>query len=273
MQPLSQSPKTPRLDPSRWSWRLQRLMLTPVFRFGLRVGLPVFFTFGVGVNYFSDHARQAAITDFIASTRASIQERPEFMVSLMAIDGADTDLAEDIRNNLSIDFPVSSFDLDLDEMRETLMLLSPVAEASMSIRSGGVLQVDVVSGAHVSHISFRSDRAELPLIAGEGANEHVGEAMELIRTAQPLGKRLRGVVRMGARRWDVVLDRDQRILLPTIGAVSALERVIALDGAQDVLSRDVASIDMRLGGRPTVKINNDATKEARSSRQLPEIGR
>jgi len=292
MQPLSQSPKTPRLDPSRWSWRLQRLMLTPVFRFGLRVGLPVFFTFGVGVSYFSDHARQAAITDFIASTRASIQERPEFMVSLMAIDGADTDLAEDIRNNLSIDFPVSSFDLDLDEMRETLMLLSPVAEASMSIRSGGVLQVDVVSrvpvavwrshtslslvdadGAHVSHISFRSDRAELPLIAGEGANEHVGEAMELIRTAQPLGKRLRGVVRMGARRWDVVLDRDQRILLPTIGAVSALERVIALDGAQDVLSRDVASIDMRLGGRPTVKINNGSTQESRSSRQLPEIGR
>ena len=293
MQPLNHSPQTPRLDPapSRWSWRLQRLMLTPVFRFGLRVGLPFVLTFCIGLSYLSNPVRQDAISDVIANTRASIQERPEFMVSLLAIDGACTDLAEDIRRNLPIDFPVISFDLDLEQMREAIMSLSPVAEASLRIRPGGVLQVDVVprvpvavwrshtslslldaSGAHVSHVSFRSDRAELPLIAGEGANEHVDEAMELIRTAQPLGKRLRGVVRMGARRWDVVLDRDQRILLPTTGAVTALEHVIALEGAQDVLSRDVARIDMRLYGRPTVKMNNDATQELWRIRQLPESG-
>ena len=293
MQPLSHSPQTSRLDPapSRWSWRLQRLMLTPVFRFGLRIGLPFVLTFGIGLSYLSNPVRQSAISDAIANTRSSIQERPEFMVSLMAIDGAGTDLAEDIRRNTPIDFPVSSFDLDLETMREAVMLLSPIAEASLRIRPGGVLQVDVVprvpvavwrshtslslldvDGAHVSHISFRSDRAELPLIAGEGANEHVDEAMELIRTAEPLGKRLRGVVRMGARRWDVVLDRDQRILLPATGAVTALEYVIALEGAQDVLSRDVARIYMRLGGRPTIKMNNDATQELWRIRQLPESG-
>ena len=293
MQPLSHLRQTSRLDPapSRWSWRLQRLMLTPVFRFGLRIGLPFVLTFGIGLSYLSNPVRQSAISHAIANTRSSIQERPEFMVSLMAIDGASLDLAEDIRRNLPIDFPVSSFDLDLEAMREAVMLLSPIAEASLRIRPGGVLQVDVVprvpvavwrshtslslldaDGAHVSHISFRSDRAELPLIAGEGADEHVDEAMELIRTAQPLGERLRGVVRMGARRWDVVLDREQRILLPTIGAVTALEHVIALEGAQDVLSRDVARIDMRLGGRPTIKMNNDATQELWRIRQLPESG-
>ena len=293
MQPLSHLRQTSRLDPapSRWSWRLQRLMLTPVFRLGLRIGLPFVLTFGIGLSYLSNPVRQSAISHAIANTRSSIQERPEFMVSLMAIDGASSDLAEDIRRNLPIDFPVSSFDLDLEAMREAVMLLSPIAEASLRIRPGGVLQVDVVprvpvavwrshtslslldaDGAHVSHISFRSDRAELPLIAGEGANEHVDEAMELIRTAQPLGERLRGVVRMGARRWDVVLDREQRILLPTIEAVTALEHVIALEGAQDVLSRDVARIDMRLGGRPTIKMNNDATQELWRIRQLPESG-
>ena len=95
MQPLNHSPQTPRLDPapSRWSWRLQRLMLTPVFRFGLRVGLPFVLTFGIGLSYLSNPVRQDAISDVIANTRASIQERPEFMVSLLAIDGAGTDLA------------------------------------------------------------------------------------------------------------------------------------------------------------------------------------
>jgi cell division protein FtsQ len=293
MQPLNRRPQTTKLDPSpsRWSWRMQRLMLTPVFRFGLRIGVPFVLTFGIGIAYLSNPERQAAITDAIADARAGIQERPEFMVNLMAIDGVGTDLSEDIRVNLPMDFPVSSFDLDLEKMRETVMALAPVAEASLRIRPGGVLQIDVTprvpvavwrshtalvlvdaNGAHVSHIAFRSDRPELPLIAGEGANEHVGEAMELIRTAQPLGERLRGVVRMGARRWDLVLDRDQRILLPTTGAVAALEHVIALEGAQDVLSRDVARVDMRLNGRPTIKMNNDATQELWRIRQLPESG-
>ncbi|MFT5785960.1 MAG: cell division protein FtsQ [Ascidiaceihabitans sp.] len=293
MQPLNRRPQTTKLDPSpsRWSWRMQRLMLTPVFRFGLRIGVPFVLTFGIGIAYLSNPERQAAITDAIADAHAGIQERPEFMVNLMAIDGVGTDLSEDIRVNLPMDFPVSSFDLDLEKMRETVLALAPVAEASLRIRPGGVLQIDVTpripvavwrshtalvlvdaNGAHVSHIAFRSDRPELPLIAGEGANDHVGEAMELIRTAQPLGERLRGVVRMGTRRWDLVLDRDQRILLPTTGAVAALEHVIALEGAQDVLSRDVARVDMRLNGRPTIKMNNDATQELWRIRQLPESG-
>ena len=293
MQPLNRRPQPAKLDPapSRWSWRMQRLMLTPLFRFGLRVGIPFVLTFGIGIAYLSNPERQAAITDTMADARANIEGRPEFRVNLMAIDGVGTDLAEDIRINLPIDFPISSFDLDLERMRETVMAISPVAEASLRIRPGGVLQIDVVprvpvavwrshtslslldaNGAHVSHVAFRSDRPELPLIAGEGANDHVEEAMELILTAQPLGTRLRGVVRMGARRWDIVLDRYQRILLPTKGAVAALEHVIALEGAQDVLSRDVARVDMRLNGRPTIKMNNDATQEMWRIRQLPESG-
>jgi len=42
--------------------------------------------------------------------------------------------------------------------------------------------------------------------------------------------------------------------------MQALERVIALEGAQDVLTRDVARVDMRLGKRPTVQMNKDASE-------------
>ena len=277
--------------PSRWAWRLQRLMLTPMFRLTLRAGLPFALTLAAGTYYFTNPDRQAAIRDSVAEARASIQERPEFMVGLMSIDGADTDLAEDIRANLPIDFPVSSFDLDLEAMRKTITDLPPVANASLRIRPGGVLEIDVTpripvavwrtdgglslvdaTGAHVENLPFRVERPDLPLIAGAGANTHVGEALELIRTARPLGERLRGVVRMGERRWDIVLDRDQRILLPEIGGIEALEHVIALEGAQDVLSRDVARVDMRLNGRATVKMNNDATTEWWRIRQLSESG-
>jgi cell division protein FtsQ len=86
----------------------------------------------------------------------------------------------------------------------------------------------------------------------------VPEALQLIAALGPLAPRTHGIVRMGERRWDVVLDRGQRILLPETGAVQALERVIVLHQAQYVMDRDLAHVDMRLGQRPTIRMNEAA---------------
>ncbi|MEH6830470.1 cell division protein FtsQ/DivIB [Sulfitobacter sp.] len=266
--------------PSRWAWRLQRLMLTPGIRLALRAGVPFCITLAAGTWYLADEARRGAIQQAVAETRASIETRPEFMVNLMAVDGAKDELAIFIRESLPLDFPVSSFDLDLDAMRATVSEISAVKSASLRIRPGGVLQIDVEqrkavalwrndtglalvdeNGVYVAAATSRHARPDLPMIAGEGADQHVLEALELIQAAAPLGERLRGLVRMGDRRWDVVLDRDQRILLPTEQPMRALERVIALEGAQDILTRDVARVDMRLARRPTVQMTKEAAEE------------
>ena len=267
--------------PSRWSWRMQRLMLTPAFRFGLRVGVPFGLTLLAGTIYLSDEARRGAIWDAVADARTSIEERPEFMVKLMAIDGATGELAADIRTAVPIDFPQSSFDMDLLAIRKDIAALNGIKTASVRIRPGGILQVDVErrvpvavwrhpeglalvdnTGAHVAEIAKRAEFPDLPLIAGEGAARHVPEALRLTRAAKALEGRLRGVVRMGDRRWDIVLDRDQRILLPEKGAMQALERVIALERAPkvEILSRDVSRVDMRLAKRPTVQMSTEATE-------------
>ena len=283
MWPLKRAPKTTgRADPapSRWAWRLQRMMLTPGIRLAMRAGIPFCITLTAGTVYLADDARRAAIAETVAETRAGIQQRPEFMVNLMAIDGAKDELATYIRESLPLDFPTSSFDLDLDAMRATVKEIPAVKTASVRIRPGGILQVDVQqrtavalwrsetglalvdeSGIYVAAATSRHARPDLPLIAGEGADAEVAEALELVEAARPLGKRLRGLVRMGARRWDVVLDRDQRIMLPEQAPLRALERVIALEQAQDILSRDVARIDMRLERRPTVQMTNEAAEE------------
>ncbi|UOA27710.1 cell division protein FtsQ/DivIB [Pseudosulfitobacter sp. DSM 107133] len=293
MQPLIRRAKTPRADPapSRWAWRLQRLMLTPGFRFGLRFGVPFVIVFAGASIYLSDDARRQVILDTVAEARRAIEERPEFMVQVMAIDGASTETGEDIREILPIDFPVSSFDLDLEHIRRTVSGLDPVKEASVRIRPGGILHIEVTprvpvaiwrqpdgltlideTGAHVSGLARRSLRPDLPLVAGDGADKAVAEALTLVEAAAPLGSRLRGVVRVGLRRWDLVLDRNQRVLLPEEGAVSALERVIALENAQDLLTRDVARVDMRLAQRPTVKMNEAATQEWWRIRQIEMNG-
>jgi len=227
------------------------------------------------------------LADVYANARTSIQQRPEFMVKLMAIDGVEGVLAADVRAAVPVEFPTSSFDLDLPALRQAITDLPGVKQASLRVKPGGVLQVSVqprvpvavwrsqdglllidAEGSPIGQLASRGDRTDLPLVVGEAANQRVSEALELIRTAAPLGERLRGLVRMGERRWDVVLDREQRILLPETQAVQALERVIALEGAQDVLARDVARVDMRLAQRPTVQMNKDATQELWRIRQI-----
>ena len=74
--------------PSRLKYRLERLMLTPLFRFALRVGLPLAVVAGAAGWYFSYEQHRTAVTDTIAEIRNQIETRPEFMVNLMAIDGA-----------------------------------------------------------------------------------------------------------------------------------------------------------------------------------------
>jgi len=263
--------------PSRWSYRLQRIMLTPTYRFGVRVGVPFMLSSLLVFAYMSSPTRQQGVQDMLADLRTRFETRPQFMVKLMSVEGASTAVGEDIREIAQIDFPVSSFDLDLEALREAIAGLPAVRDVGLYVRKGGVLQVDVTErepvalwrsrdglalidreGVVVGGIQSRIDRPDLPLLAGDGANAAVPQALTILAAAGPLTERVRGLVRMGERRWDVVLDRDQRILLPEEKPVQALERVMALHQAQDMLERDLAAVDMRLAARPTIRMNQQA---------------
>ena len=263
--------------PSRLAYRMNRLMLTPRFRIFLRYGLPVLIIAAGAAFWASDDTRRQDAADRIAEVKRQIQERPEFMVHMMAVEDVSAEVATDIRALLAIDFPLSSFDLDLDSIREQVEGLDAVKSASVHIRSGGVLTVDATErepvlvwrdntglvlldrdGHRVSMIGKRTDRSDLPLVAGLGAEHAVPEALELLALSSPFSDRMRGLVRVGERRWDIVMDRDQRIQLPETGSVTALKKVIQLDAAQDLMARDIAAIDFRNPRRPVLRLTEGA---------------
>lgn len=273
--------------PSRMAYKAHRLWLTPVFRAFLRVGVPVFLVLLMAGWYFSNPTNRYAIGEKLTEMKRSVQERPEFMVKLMAVEGATPIVSDAVRTILPIDFPISSFDLDLDVMRSEIMKLDVVAEAELRIRPGGVLEVAISerdpvivwrageqlelldkTGHRVASLTARSARADLPLVVGEGAQDAINEALMLFAAARPLATQMRGLVRVGARRWDVVLKDDQRILLPENAPVAALEQILALDQAQDLLARDLTIIDMRNPLRPTLRMADQATDELRRIKAL-----
>jgi cell division protein FtsQ len=261
-------------------------MLTGGFRRFLRVGLPIVAVLAAATIFLSDANRRDALGLKATEFRRSIEERPEFMVKLMAIDGASPGVATDIRQSLPLEFPITAFDLDLEAMRAGIAAMDVVERVDVSVRSG-VLQINVAertpavvwrtlegvilldaSGHRVLPIADRAMHPDLPLIAGQGADAHIPQALDILAATGPIAARVRGIKRMGERRWDLVLDRNQRIMLPENNPIAALERVIALSKAQDMLARDLTIIDMRNGHRPTIRIADSAIEELRRIRAL-----
>ncbi len=261
--------------PSRLAYKLNRLLMRGGVKLFMRYGLPVLILASGAAYWASDEARVEAAKDRVAELRRQVEERPEFMVNMMAVEDASSPVSADVREVLSLDFPISSFDLDLDDLRERVEALDAVASAAVQVKSGGVLTVSVTErvpvavwrnadglqlidpeGHRVVGLATRVERPELPLVVGKGADSAVDEAIALYEASGPITDRLRGFLRVGERRWDVVLTRDQRILLPEEGALQAFQAVIALDKAQELLARDISVIDFRNPKRPVLRRGN-----------------
>lgn len=268
--------------PSRLGYRYQRLMLTPGFRGTVRIGVPIILIMSIIGSWYSKPENRAEFATSIEDAKQTFQQRPQFMVQTMNLTGGDLAAMTEVAALLPSEFPVSSFDLDLEKIRADIEALDPIKSASVRVGQAGALEVRLNprvpvalwrdgatlrliddDGIESGQIATRADRLELPLIAGDGAEDNIAEALHLFAAAGPLIERVRGLVRMGERRWDMVLDRDQRILLPAEGAVAALDRVIALNDAQDMLNRDVAVVDMRNAARPTLRMNEEAADALR----------
>jgi cell division protein FtsQ len=276
--------------PSKWAYRTQRWMLTPYVRVFLLKGLPTLLLVGGVALWIGHEPNRLAIVGQLSHLRQEFEARPEFRVSLARVEGASDDLAEAVRAKLGLALPMSSFDIDLDAARERIEALDAVKRADLRVRAGGVLQVTITermpvaiwrmddgltlvdeTGHRVARLLSRADRPDLPVFAGAGADAATPEALDLIAAAGPLNPRIRGLVRMGERRWDVVLDRDQRVMLPETNPIQALERLLALDHAQDLMNRDILTVDLRSDHRPILRLAPHALSEMRRTQGIETV--
>lgn len=272
--------------PTRIAYRYQRMMLTPLIRRLVTRWLPILALVGGAAAIIGAPANWERIESRWTELRSDIEKRPEFAVNALAIQGASPALSQEIRDLLDLSFPVSRFYMDMVALRDSLRDLPAIETVRVSVGVGGILDVVVTErqpvavwrspeglslvdpeGVQIAWIKARADRADLPLVAGSGAAYALEEAQSLVAALGPLEPRFRGLLRRGERRWDVILDRDQRIMLPAENAVLALERVAALVQASDVLDRDLVAIDMRVPSRPTLRMTEAATQTLREARQ------
>lgn len=287
--PFETPPRRYDPSPSRWRYRLDRLGRRAYVRFALRnLAVPAALALVAFLGWRSEWVREAA-SDVALTVRETVVERPEFAVTRLDLRGGSEELRRRVALRLDLRLPVSSLRLDLPELKREVETIPGVASAEAKVAPGGVLSVDLVQrapaalwrwdgqlhlvdrdGVLIAPVARRSDRPDLPLIVGEGADRAVPEALALFARAEPIADRIRGLVRMGERRWTAALGSGVLIHLPAEAPEAALARLLALERAEDLLDREVTVIDLRLPERPTLRLSPRAVSELLRVRALIE---
>ena len=101
----------------------------------------------------------------------------------------------------------------------------------------------------------------LPLILGTDAPERTPELLAYLAQEPELRKRVKAAVRIGRRRWNILLDDIDKgitIRLPEKNPAAAWGRLANLNRTQGLLARKVTMIDLRMPDKLIVRLEEDS---------------
>ncbi len=107
--------------------------------------------------------------------------------------------------------------------------------------------------------------AALPLFVGRDAETGAAGFMEQLDAWPDIRNKVKAYVRISGRRWDLHLNNGIIIKLPEENVAKALHLLSRLDAEQQVMSRDIAAIDLRLSDRTTIQLTQAATERRQAA--------
>jgi cell division protein FtsQ len=108
---------------------------------------------------------------------------------------------------------------------------------------------------------FGSGRSDLPLVVGAGAGTHGAGFVSTVARFPGLAAQVKGYVRVGDRRWNLVFKNGVTAKLPEHGEAAALEALAAMERDDRLLGRDITAVDLRFPDRVVVKLSPEAAEE------------
>lgn len=278
--------------PTRLGFKAKRLWRRPGFRFMTLAVLPAVIALGaLGWMFAQPEFRQAAL-DHYNSVKEAIISRPEFAIRRIEVIGGSPEVTATVQEALTPWIGASSLAADTAAIRAAVGALGWVDNAGVRLVAPETLIVTVkeripalvwrhgdelilldATGSSIAKIEARADRADLPLIAGEGAAAAAQDALAVFAAASGVKPRLRGLVRIGQRRWDAIIEDGPRIMLPASGAAEAIAYVATLDVSEKLLERDLVQIDLRIPRRPTLRLTPESVIQFEDARKPRKSGK
>ena len=277
MQSLEKKRKDP--TPSRFFYRWERLRLTPYFRYIFDYGIPLFLIGLIGLFYFSKAENVEVLKVSWREFKENTKNRPEFLVNFIKIKGANQALVNEIRSLTGLDLPISSYNVNLHELQSKIKLMNAVKNVDLYIAENIIyiqvqprepaiywlntngLELLDPDGVSMGIVESGRPNLDLPLIAGAGASIAIDEAFFIYSISNSFSDEILGLVRIGERRWDIILKNGRKIMLPADELTKVYKNLIMENKVKKLLSVNFSLLDLRNPNRMMIRRQKDA-KEA-----------
>jgi cell division protein FtsQ len=218
------------------------------------------------------------VTGALSDTRNAAANAVGFSITNVAITGRKHLTQDEVLATGGVNGRSSLLFLDAEAVRDKLKANAWISDATVQKLYPGQLRIDIVERApfalwqHDGNVSVIADNGtvlqpfmasqftSLPLVVGKGAEVHAKEFLDLLTQFPQLLAAVKAVVFVGERRWNLRMAEGLDIRLPETDVSVALATLTKLDHDENLLSRDINVIDMRLPDRLTVRLSDDAAK-------------
>lgn len=197
--------------------------------------------------------------------------RAGFALRELKVEGRNETAKEDILAAVAAGKGDPILGLDIEAVRERLVALPWIVEASVERRFPDELVVavkeaepmalwqkrqqlflvsrdgDVIEAANIKKY------AKLLIIVGDDAPQHAQPLFDMLALEPALRSHVAAAVFVGKRRWNLRLDNGIDVKLPEEGAPDAWRRLADLDRQHQLLGKNIVAIDLRSPDKVVVR--------------------
>ncbi|CAA7618500.1 cell division protein FtsQ/DivIB [Magnetospirillum sp. UT-4] len=255
---------------------LPRFDLTPLQKLAAGGVAVTALAVGGAVVWHSGVLQRTARTAFAMVLDATAEAG--FRVADVTISGRGRTSLDDISSALSARHGSPILGIDIEAVRDRLEAIPSVRAAAVERRLPGNLHLAIAERQPVAiwqnnggHVLVDRDGHQipgsiagfegLPLVVGDGAGVRAAELLALIAVEPELAARVKAAVRVGNRRWNVMLDDSKdglEVRLPEEGAEAAWHRLAEVERNRGLSGRQIDMVDLRVPDRMVLKTERPA---------------
>ena len=214
----------------------------------------------------------------LSDARNALANSAGFRITTVAINGRKQLSQDEVLAIGGVNGRSSLLFLDAATVRDKLKANPWISDATILKLYPGRLQIDIVERSAFAlwqqdgRLSVIADDGavlepymsrrfvSLPLVVGKGAETRARDFLALLARYPQVRTLTKAAVFVGERRWNLRLKDGLDIRLPENDVGNALAALSRLDKEEQLFSRDIVAIDMRLPDRLTVQLSEDAAK-------------
>lgn len=235
------------------------------------IAMLLLITAGIISFVFSPQGKETSET--IKKICGIISEKSYLTLGQVKTEGRIHTSLDDINKTIRLTQGMSILDIDIHEKQQALLQLPWVKSAVVERRLPSTLFIRIQEKNPIAlwqnnGIYFPLDEqgnpilddktllSDLILVVGSDAPKHTINLIETLKKFEDIHIKVRSAVRIGGRRWNLMLNDAQHgleILLPETDIETALRRLQQANETEGILKKDLQRIDLRQSDRLVVR--------------------